>query len=960
MRRQPRNRWLALFVSVAMMVGLLIALPVVPLPGRPAQAAKAADGDVVWSKTLGEVGTVTVAPGSQVISRACYTPSSGIVGLQAFTPAGGLEWSSADDGSSSQGPTCHPQTVVDNRSNSYRVVFNGTEYLIEALNNGAVRWSVPIESTCSDHHMGVALALAVGTDGNVYATAVVTGSSCGGDEYYLIGLAASDGHYLVRQQFSSFIPDGGALFTYSGGLAVMQGPEVRYYSYSGTLQHDYTLPAASYSQTNLRSIYAAGSDGTAFVGSYYFSQYGGLDCSSQNAVITKVTPSGGAAWTRQYATSTTCKTLGALRALPNGGVTAVSYPALDLTSPSLLGVASDNSSTWTKSLVASASGESITYVDTVAVDTSGTIVVTSKLEVTCSGLCDGVQIDRYAQSDGSTVGSSIVLDQTGSNPGSYSLTGNVGTVAIDSDRVYLSIYRCDDANQCSGRNPTLDSIVVSGLDPDYPSSSLISQMPNSPFPGQLSYVALGDSVPSGEGINYGWYWDNSSSSWKRPDSTDPAWQDSSIAGQACHVSFGGYPHYVAAAKNLSLTDLACTGASAMYPSFNYPPGGVLVKEKFYDPDTHDVTATADVAQLGSSSVSGADAPNSAYDSAQPDIVTLTLGADDVDFGKVVRSCYSPLWAAPYGACTTTDANTAIAGFLDAEKTKLHSVLTEIQSRGNAAGKVPHVYLTNYYDPFPATYDSSCKDISPVETGDLTSGEMSWLQDKLGALNDNIQAEADLFPSMVTLVDLHDVMAGHTLCTSEPWLYGPSIAVPSAQRNNPAPFHPTPAGQQKIAETIESAITEGTNYVTNGSFEAGSATGWNATNTPSVTTSQAHLGTHSGPRQSAGLAGSRACDAEEWQDSGGVAGVAAQRGGDVAVAVGPEDADGEVAQAGHGSGGGAGADLGGVLGEGGVADVVQRLDAPVAPDPVSQAGGVGLGGGEVGDRVDGDGAPAWAV
>src|SRR6266545_2952741 len=116
----------------------------------------------------------------------------------------------------------------------------------------------------------------------------------------------------------------------------------------------------------------------------------------------------------------------------------------------------------------------------------------------------------------------------------------------------------------------------------------------------------------------------------------------------------------------------------------------------------------------------------------------------------------------------------------------------------------------------------------------------------------------------------------------------------------------------------------------------------------------------GPRQSAGLAGSRACDAEEWQDSGGVAGVAAQRGGDVAVAVGPEDADGEVAQAGHGSGGGAGADLGGVLGEGGVADVVQRLDAPVAPDPVSQAGGVGLGGGEVGDRVDGDGAPAWAV
>jgi hypothetical protein len=86
---------------------------------------------------------------------------------------------------------------------------------------------------------------------------------------------------------------------------------------------------------------------------------------------------------------------------------------------------------------------------------------------------------------------------------------------------------------------------------------------------------------------------------------------------------------------------------------------------------------------------------------------------------------------------------------------------------------------------------------------------------------------------------------------------------------------------------------------------------------------------------------------------------AQRGGDVAVAVGPEDADGEVAQAGHGPGGGGGAGLGGVFGEGGVADVVQGLDAPVPADPVGQAGRAGLGGGEAGDRVDGMGAPLVA-
>ena len=70
------------------------------------------------------------------------------------------------------------------------------------------------------------------------------------------------------------------------------------------------------------------------------------------------------------------------------------------------------------------------------------------------------------------------------------------------------------------------------------------------------------------------------------------------------------------------------------------------------------------------------------------------------------------------------------------------------------------------------------------------------------------------------------------------------------------------------------------------------------------------------------------DAEECERAGGVTGVVAQGGGDVAVAAGAEDPDGEVAQAGHGPRCVAGADLGGVLGKGDIADVVQRLDAPV--------------------------------
>ncbi|MFE2423443.1 hypothetical protein [Streptomyces hokutonensis] len=89
----------------------------------------------------------------------------------------------------------------------------------------------------------------------------------------------------------------------------------------------------------------------------------------------------------------------------------------------------------------------------------------------------------------------------------------------------------------------------------------------------------------------------------------------------------------------------------------------------------------------------------------------------------------------------------------------------------------------------------------------------------------------------------------------------------------------------------------------------------------------------------------------------VAGGATWRGGDVGVAVLTVDADGEVAQTGHGAREKAGMDLGVELGERAVADVVQKIfDLPVPSDPV---GGLGAGNrtrrqaGDQGDALDGE-------
>lgn len=61
-------------------------------------------------------------------------------------------------------------------------------------------------------------------------------------------------------------------------------------------------------------------------------------------------------------------------------------------------------------------------------------------------------------------------------------------------------------------------------------------------------------------------------------------------------------------------------------------------------------------------------------------------------------------------------------------------------------------------------------------------------------------------------------------------------------------------------------------------------------------------------------------------------------GDVVVSGAFEQADDEVADDCHDSGGGAGTDCGGVFFEGDVADVVEHLDVPVAADDLGEVGG----------------------
>ncbi len=326
-----------------------------------------------------------------------------------------------------------------------------------------------------------------------------------------------------------------------------------------------------------------------------------------------------------------------------------------------------------------------------------------------------------------------------------------------------------------------------------------------PAPKQLSYVALGDSVAAGEGILYGWKWDGKK--WVGPTTTNPVWEpaaDLSAVNQDCHRSLAGYPQLVSASKNYTLVDLACTSATAAK--------GVLGDQPFAAPQ---VPATVP-AQLGTLDNSAAPA-SSVFRNARPDIVSLTLGADDVGFSDIVKKCYIP-----NTRCGTKSDTTALAAKFKLQQANLATVISELNKESADLNIRPIVVVTDYYDPFPDV-GTNCIDTQAVKKIiGITDAERTWLKAQLANLNSGIRTIVESSKTASQNIDLRfvelaetatstNVMIGHQYCSTTPWVYGPSIRYPiyvpgsPGATTNPAPFHPTPEGQSAIAYRVLAAL-----------------------------------------------------------------------------------------------------------------------------------------------------------
>lgn len=214
----------------------------------------------------------------------------------------------------------------------------------------------------------------------------------------------------------------------------------------------------------------------------------------------------------------------------------------------------------------------------------------------------------------------------------------------------------------------------------------------------------------------------------------------------CGRSDEGYPNIVARNADLPLVNVSCSGATV---------GDLFTKQGVPGPNIP--------AQL-----------DTAFAQGTPKLITITAGANDAHWADFVKACYA------YN-CGSSSYNYTAAAYIKAMKVKLHYALADIRAR--SGGNLPQVIVTGYYYPFS----------SVCANDQLTSAELAWLNSEWRGLNAAIQDVSNHY-SFVKYVPVN--FSGHDVCSADPWVQGP---------DDPAPFHPTTAGQQAIANAVSQKL-----------------------------------------------------------------------------------------------------------------------------------------------------------
>lgn len=251
-----------------------------------------------------------------------------------------------------------------------------------------------------------------------------------------------------------------------------------------------------------------------------------------------------------------------------------------------------------------------------------------------------------------------------------------------------------------------------------------------------TYTALGDSYAAG-----------------------PLIPNQSLNPLGCLRSDHNYAHLTAQAKGLTLTDVSCSGAT-----------------------TADMTETQNVEP-------GPNPPQFNGLSASTNIVSLTIGGNDIGFTEILENCitYNP-FSSPCKEKYDSGGHDQLAERIENAAPKVGAVLQGIHSRSPNA----RVFVVNYPDILPT--GSGCWPTVPLSFSDVP-----YLHATEERLNSMLASEAAA--NGATVVNWYSASVGHDSCKSSSvrWVE------PLIPGELAAPVHPNKAGMEGGAVALEAAI-----------------------------------------------------------------------------------------------------------------------------------------------------------
>ena len=243
---------------------------------------------------------------------------------------------------------------------------------------------------------------------------------------------------------------------------------------------------------------------------------------------------------------------------------------------------------------------------------------------------------------------------------------------------------------------------------------------------KLTYVAMGDSVAAGIGL------------------------DTAADSSACYRTKESYPYLLSTQRNYNIIDLSCSGASTK--------NGILGTQV-----VNSATLSSQMDRL--------------FNLTRPDLITMTIGANDLDWISYLLKCYT-------ANCGSVDDTVSVDSKIQLFAVNFKEILSTIQKHYNATP--PTLIITGYYQVFPAS--NQCQEMAGI-----TSSELVWTRLQIDKLNKTIKDTTSAF-SYVKFVPLD--FSSNELCASDSWVQG---------MTNKAPFHPTVNGHKAIAKTIELSL-----------------------------------------------------------------------------------------------------------------------------------------------------------